>query len=66
MNVKEFIENEEATLDKAIVATPVSRFQLETFVKTNNGVNDFLLMQMSINFGYKLALDNLKAKYDEK
>ena len=66
MNVKEFIENEEATLDRAIVATPVSRFQLETFVKTNNGVNDFLLMQMSINFGYKLALDNLKAKYDEK
>ena len=66
MNVKEFIEWEEAVLDRAIIATPASRFQLETFVKTNNGVNDFLLMQMSINFGYKLALDNLKAKYDEK
>ena len=66
MNVKEFIENEEAALDRAIVATPVSRDQLETFVESNNGVNDFLLMQMSINFGYKLALDNLKAKYDEK
>ena len=66
MNVKEFIENEEAALDRAIVATPVSRHQLEMFVESNNGVNDFLLMQMSINFGYKLALDNLKTKYDGK
>ena len=66
MNVKEFIENEEATLDRAIVATPVSRYQLETFVESNNGVNDFLIMQMQINFVYKLALDNLKTKYDGK
>ena len=66
MDVKEFIEWEETVLDRAIIATPVSRFQLEMFVKSNNGVNDFLLMQMAINFGYKLALDNLKAKYNEQ
>jgi hypothetical protein len=27
---------------------------------------DLLLMQMAINFGYKIALENLQTKYEQK
>ncbi len=60
MNVQKFIDKEMSMLDRGIVATPGSRERLELFVKANNGSNDFLLMQMAINFGYKLALENLQ------
>ena len=58
--VKEYINNEIAQLDRGIIATPPNREYLESFAKANQGCSDILLMQMSINFGYKLALENLK------
>ena len=58
--VREYINNEITRLDKGIVATPHNREYLESFAKANQGCSDILLMQMSINFGYKLALENLK------
>ena len=31
-----------------------------SFAKANNGSSDVLLTQMAINYGYKLALENLQ------
>ena len=45
-------------LDRCIVATPTEEV-LDMFAQSNNGVNDFLLMQMAKNYGYQLALDHL-------
>ena len=55
MDIKNFIKQEYQMLDRGIVATPTEDY-LEAFTKANNGTNDFLLMQMAKNFGYKLAL----------
>ena len=63
MEINKYIETEIAKLDRGIVATPGDRERLELFVKANNGTNDFLLMQMAINFGYKIALENLQTKF---
>jgi hypothetical protein len=54
--VKEFIKEQYDMLDRSIVATP-SEEMLEQFTKANNGSNDFLLVQMGKNYGYKLALE---------
>ena len=58
--IKDFVEHELKMLDKGIVATPQDREYLESFAKANNGSMDILLMQMAINFGYKIALENLQ------
>ena len=47
-------------LDRGIVATPNKREDLESFAKANCGSMDILLMQMAMNFGYKIALENLQ------
>ena len=57
--LKEYIENEFKMLDRGIVATPKNREYLERFAEANNGSMDILLMQMGINFGYKMALENI-------
>jgi hypothetical protein len=54
-NVNTFIEVELAKLGRGIVATPDEDY-LDRFTDANNGCNDFLLMQMSKQYGYKLAL----------
>ena len=46
-------------MDCGIVATPKNREYLESFANANQGSMDILLMQMSINFGYKIALENV-------
>jgi len=58
--MKEYIDNELSKLDRGIVATPGDRDRLELFANANNGSNDFLLMQMAINFGYKMALEDVE------
>lgn len=58
--MQNYIEKELKSLDRGIVATPETREYLESFAKANNGSMDLLLMQMAINFGYKLALENIK------
>lgn len=56
----EYIEGEFKMLDRGIVATPGTREYLESFAKANNGSMDILLMQMAMNYGYKLALENVQ------
>jgi len=58
--LKQFIIDESYKLERGIVATPKTRQNLERFADANHGSNDFLLMQMAIQFGYKVALENLE------
>jgi hypothetical protein len=64
-NVQEFITGEMKMLDRGIVATPKSREDLEYFAKANQGSMDILLMQMAMNFGYKMALENVQEELDK-
>ena len=57
--LKEIISKELNKLNRSIVATPRSRENLESFAKANQGSSDVLLTQMAIQFGYKLAMDNI-------
>ena len=59
-NLEKFITGELRSLDRGIVATPNTRQDLEAFAKANNGSMDILLMQMAMNFGYKIALENVQ------
>ena len=47
------------------MATPTYKY-LHDFTIANNGSNDLLLMQMAKNFGYQLALLNIKDKLWEQ
>lgn len=60
MDIQNYIEEEMKMLDRGIVATPQNREYLESFAKANQGSMDILLMQMAINFGYKIALENVR------
>jgi len=60
MKIKEFLDSRNKMLDRGIVATPHDRKYLESFAKANNGSMDILLMQMAINFGYKMALEDVE------
>jgi len=60
MDIQNYIKEEMKMLDRGIVATPETRQNLERFADANHGSNDFLLMQMAINFGYKIALENVQ------
>jgi hypothetical protein len=57
-SIQKFISTKQKMLDRGIVATPTEEV-LDMFAQSNNGVNDFLLMQMAKNYGYQLALDHL-------
>ena len=57
--LQDYINKELASLDRGLVATPESREYLESFARANQGSMDILLMQMAMNYGYKLALENL-------
>ena len=61
-NLENFIKKEKEMLDRGIIATPSMEY-LEGFANANKGVNDLLLMQMAINFGYELALKNVEQLY---
>ncbi len=56
--IQKFISTKQQMLDRGIVATPTEEV-LDMFAQSNNGVNDFLLMQMAKNYGYQLALNHL-------
>ncbi len=62
--MKEYIDNELSKLDRGLVATPTEEY-LDEFAEANNGSNDFLLMQLAKNYGYQLALLNIKDKLNE-
>lgn len=56
---QEFISSTLKKLDRGLVATPDEKY-LEEFTKANHGSNDFPLMQMAKQYGYKLALEHLQ------
>ena len=60
MSIQDYIKDEMSMLDRGIVATPKDRDYLEAFANANNGSNDILLMQMAIQFGYKMALEDIQ------
>jgi hypothetical protein len=60
--MKDYITQELSMLNRSIVATPHTKEDLESFAKANNGCSDILLMQMSMQYGYKLALENLETE----
>jgi len=64
-NVNTFIEVELAKLGRGIVATPDEDY-LDQFTDANNGCNDFLLVQMSKQYGYKLALLAIREQLNTK
>lgn len=56
---KEFIQVQLKNLNNGFVATPETADQLESFARANNGSMDIVLMQMAIQYGYKLALETV-------
>jgi len=64
-NVNTIIETELAKLGRGLVATPDEDY-LEKFSQANHGTNDFLLMQMSKQYGYKLALLAIREQLNTK
>jgi hypothetical protein len=64
--MEKFFEEQFRMLDRGLVATPKSREDLESFAKANHGSMDLLLMQMAMNFGYRLALENFQEQVDKE
>jgi hypothetical protein len=64
--MEKFFEEQFRMLDRGIVATPNTREDLEAFAKANNGSMDILLMQMAMNFGYKMALENVQEELEKE
>jgi hypothetical protein len=58
--LQEFVTGRFSELDRGIVSTPNSREELEAFAKANGGSMDILLMQMAINYGYKMAMEDVQ------
>ena len=58
--LENWINDQFKMLDRGIVATPKTREDLESFAKANHGSMDLLLMQMAMNYGYKIALENVE------
>lgn len=63
--MEKFFEEQFKMLNRGIVATPNTREDLEQFAKANQGSMDILLMQMAMNFGYKMALENVQEELEK-
>jgi hypothetical protein len=63
--LNDYIEQELTLLSRGIVATPTEEY-LESFTKANHGSSDYLLMQMSKNYGYKIALLNIQQQLSDE
>ena len=64
--MEKFLERELFSLNRGLVATPNTREDLEAFAKANQGSMDIILMQMAINFGYKIALENVREQLEKE
>ena len=60
LELKKYLKEQYKMLDRGIVATPDSREYLEGFANANGGSADLILMQMAMNYGYKIALENVE------
>ena len=65
MIIEEYIGSELDSLNRSIVATPETRESLDAFSKANQGSMDYLLTQMAVQYGYTLALNNIKQQLNE-
>ena len=68
--VLDLIDMELKSMKRGLVATPDTRAQLERFADANQGcsdiyVSDIVLMQMAIQFGYKMALETIQHQLQE-
>jgi hypothetical protein len=63
--VLDLIDTELKSMERSIVATPDTRAQLESFANANQGSMDIVLMQMAIQFGYTMAMENIKDHIQE-
>ena len=59
-DLKVYVEAELKGLDRGFVATPDSREALADFARANGGSSDMLLMQMAIQYGASLILNDIK------
>jgi hypothetical protein len=57
--VKEFVAAELKGLERGFVATPETLDNLIAFARANGGSMDIILMQMAIQYGAKIALENV-------
>jgi len=64
--LQEFIAERFNQLSRGFVATPNSREDLEAFAKSNKGSMDLVLMQMAINYGYKMAMEDVQEIVESK
>ena len=62
----EYINKELKKMDRHIVATPESREFLDSFSRANQGSMDMVLTQMAVNWGYKIALENVAHEIHNK
>jgi hypothetical protein len=61
----EYVNTELKGLDRGFVATPDNREALAAFARANGGSSDMLLMQMAIQYGASLVLNNVKDMLQE-
>lgn len=59
-DVLAYVETMLKELDRGFVATPDSREALADFARANGGSSDMLLMQMAIQYGASLILNDIK------
>ena len=64
MTARNYIDRQLKGMERGIVATPNSREDLDDFAAHNRGSNDFLLTQMAVNYGYKIALENVREELE--
>ena len=57
--MKQIIQKKLDSIKRSIVATPPTRGRLEEFAKANHGASDMVLMQMAIQYGYTIALEEV-------
>ena len=66
LELQNYLEEQFKMLDRGIVATPETREDLERFAGANGGSADLILMQMAMNFGYKIAMENVQFEINVK
>ena len=62
--LKQYIKKEMKTLDRSLVATPTNRQDLESFSSACGGSGTLIAMQMAIQFGYQMALENIEGEIE--
>ena len=64
--IQDYINKELSKMDRLIVATPSSRDNLDAFARANQGSMDVVLTQMAVNWGYKIAMENILMEIQDK